>query len=116
MEDEGKLTFSNKTYNRLKWFVTIVLPAISTLYLGLDQLYGIYDPIKVVGTITLFTTFLGVILGISTKRYNAANLGDGQIVIKEDEEGKMFSLQLEKSPDELEAMGRVTFKVVHDTP
>lgn len=114
MEDEGRLTFSNKTYNRLKWLVMIVLPASSALYFGLGQIYNLYNPTNVVATIALFTTFLGTVLGISTKNYNKANLGDGQMVIKEDDEGKMFRLELDKTPDELEAMGRVTFKVIRE--
>lgn len=38
---------------------------------------------------------------------------DGEIVISTDEEGKtLFSLELDKSPEEIEEMDLVSFKVV----
>lgn len=60
----------NKTYDILKWIAQIVLPAIGSLYFGLACIWGFPAADKVVGTITLVDTFLGVILGISTVQYN----------------------------------------------
>lgn len=61
---------SNKVYDFLKWIVMIVLPAIATLYLGLSQIWGLPYGEAIPATITLFETFLGAILMISTSQYN----------------------------------------------
>lgn len=61
---------SNKVYDILKWIVTIVSPAICTLLVTLNSLWNWELPIEaIVGTITAFTTFVGVILGISSANY-----------------------------------------------
>jgi hypothetical protein len=47
-----------------------LLPAAGTLYFALAGIWGLPYGEQVVGTITAIDTFLGVILGISTSRYN----------------------------------------------
>lgn len=64
------MRISNKTYNTLKWIAQIVLPALGTLYFALACIWGFPAADKIVGTITAFDAFLGVILGISTAQYN----------------------------------------------
>lgn len=104
---------TDKIYNRLKWTVSIVLPAISSAYFTLASIWGWDNPEKVVGTIAVITTFLGVILGISTRKYNVSGAADGEMVVTEVEDGKKFSLQLDKTPDELAERKRISFKIVH---
>ena len=61
---------SNKVYDILKWIALFLLPAIGTLYFALAGIWGFSYGEQVVGTITAVDTFLGVVLGISTARYN----------------------------------------------
>ena len=61
---------NNKTYNAIKWIAQILLPAIGTLYFALAGIWSLPYPEQVVGTLTAFDTFLGVLLGISTVVYN----------------------------------------------
>ena len=61
---------SNKVYDILKWIALFLLPAIGTLYVALAGIWGFPYGEQVVGTITAIDTFLGVVLGISTARYN----------------------------------------------
>ena len=61
---------SNKVYDILKWIALFLLPAIGTLYFALAGLWGFPYGEQIVGTITAIDTFLGVVLGISTARYN----------------------------------------------
>lgn len=61
---------SNKTYDILKYFCQIVLPAIGTLYFALAGIWGFPYGEQIVGTITAIDTFLGILLGISTMQYN----------------------------------------------
>ena len=61
---------SNKAYDILKWIALFLLPAIGTLYFALAGIWGFPYGEQIVGTITAIDTFLGVVLGISTARYN----------------------------------------------
>lgn len=61
---------SNKVYDILKWIALFLLPAIGTLYFALAGIWGFPYGEQIVGTITAVDTFLGVVLGISTARYN----------------------------------------------
>jgi len=62
---------SNKTYDILKYVAQIVLPAVGTLYFALSSIWGLPYGEQIVGTITAVDAFLGAILGISTKVYQA---------------------------------------------
>ena len=61
---------SNKIYDALKWIAMYLLPALGTLYFALAGIWGLPYGEQIVGTITAVDTFLGVILGISTTKYN----------------------------------------------
>ena len=63
---------SDKTYDILKWIAQLLLPALGTLYFALASIWGFPFGEQIVGTITALDTFLGVILGISTARYDQA--------------------------------------------
>ncbi len=64
------MKMSNKVYDVLKWIAMYLLPALGTLYFALASIWGLPYGEQVVGTITAVDTFLGVILGISTAKYN----------------------------------------------
>lgn len=63
---------SNKTYDILKWIAQYGLPAVGTLYFALAGIWNLPYGEEVVGTITAFDAFLGVLLGISTAQYKKA--------------------------------------------
>lgn len=67
------MKLSNKTYDILKWIATYLLPAMGTLYFALASIWGLPYGEQIVGTVTAVDTFLGVILGISTAKYNKEN-------------------------------------------
>lgn len=62
----------DKFYDAMKFVALVLLPAIGALYFGLAQIWGLPKAEEVVGTITVIDTFLGVVLGISTKRWSDA--------------------------------------------
>lgn len=64
------MKMTNKIYDVLKWVTMIALPAIGTLYFTLSGIWGFPYAEQVIGTITAISTFLGVLLGISTSQYN----------------------------------------------
>jgi hypothetical protein len=101
-----------RAYDVLKWIVVIVLPALASLYFALGQLWGLPKPTEVVGTITIITTFLGTILGISTVSYNRSGGGyDGVISIATQGEKKIYSLELNGSPEDLDQQAEAKFKI-----
>lgn len=63
---------SNKVYDVLKYIAMVVLPALGTLYFALAGIWGFPYGEQIVGTITAVDTFLGVLLGVSTSKYNKA--------------------------------------------
>lgn len=64
------MLMDNKTYDILKFIAMIVLPALGTLYFTLAAIWGLPNSNEVVGTITAIDTFMGALLGLSTKAYN----------------------------------------------
>lgn len=64
------MKMSNKTYDIFKWIAQILLPGIGTLYFALAGIWNLPLAEQIVGTITALDTFLGLLLGISTAKYN----------------------------------------------
>ena len=64
------MNLDNKKYDFLKWLAMYVFPAAGTLYFALAGIWGLPYGEQIVGTITAFDTFLGVILGISKSKYD----------------------------------------------
>lgn len=59
---------NNKVYDILKWVVITVSPALCVLITGLGLLYG-FDTAIITGTISLVTTFVGTLIGVSAVQY-----------------------------------------------
>lgn len=70
------MKLSNKTYDILKYIAQIVLPALGALYFGLAKIWGLPYGTEIVGTIAVVDTFLGTLLGLSTKNYNKSLEGE----------------------------------------
>lgn len=64
---------SNKVYDILKWTAQLVLPALATFYLTIANIWGLPFGEQISGTIMALDTLLGVILGISSAKYNKVN-------------------------------------------
>lgn len=105
--------FSNKTYDVLVKTVQLVLPAAATLYFTLAGIFGLPGAEKVIAASAAVATFLGVLLRLSSKSYAASGAEyNGAInVISDDAGNKVFSLELDGDPSDLEFMDKVSFKV-----
>lgn len=114
--DDVRLWMSNKTYDALKYLAQIVLPALGTLYFALSQIWGWPNGEEIVGTIVAVNAFIGVSLGLSTRQYQKTGAAyNGTIDISEDEEGtKLYTLNYDEDPYELDKKDEVTFKVNKD--
>jgi hypothetical protein len=106
--------FSASVYDTVKKLVQLGFPAAGALYFGLSEIWGFPAGDKVVGSLTLLTTFFGVLLSISAKNYATSGAAyDGQIVVDTNTEGKtIFQLQLDEDPEAIPSMDKVSFKVV----
>ena len=63
------MKLSNKAYDKMKWILTLVVPAGVTLLTTIGTIYG-YDFSIVTNTITAVATFVGAIFVISSNKYD----------------------------------------------
>lgn len=113
MEDKNYFLLNNSLYDFTKRLVQVVLPALASLYFGLAAIWDFPYGEQVVGSIAVITTFLGVVIGISTTSYKSSGAAyDGSLVVTEQLDGpKQFVLELTSSPEDLEGKESITFKV-----
>lgn len=64
------MKMSNKMYDFLKKLCTVWIPALIALFVGLNQLWNFTEyGEQIAGTMALIVTFIGSIIGISSKNY-----------------------------------------------
>lgn len=64
------MKLNDKVYDVLKWIVMIVIPALTTAYVGLAAIWAFPFAEEVAKTSAVICTLLGALLGISTAQYN----------------------------------------------
>lgn len=64
---------SNKLYDIIKWTLLVGYPPTVALITGLGELYN-FDTTLIIGTISLFATFIGAVTGISNINYKKKTL------------------------------------------
>lgn len=105
------MAMKNKTYDVLK-FVTLLLPALGTLYFALSGIWSFPYGEQIVGTLSAIEAFLVAILKISSNNYN----GEGTLVINTtDPEKDVYNLELNVPVEELSEKKTIMFKVNSDT-
>ena len=105
-------TLSNKWYGRVKYAITIVLPAFATFYFAV----GLPNADQVLGWIAATTTFLGGIFGISTRNYKKANpepvlAGEWQVQVDEGGPTGAMHLNLDAPPEAVVEQQEVKFRI-----
>lgn len=100
-------------YDKMKFTVQTALPAISTLYFTLGAIWDLPAVTQVIGTLAALATFLGVLVGVSSKTYsNSEARFDGHIAITQTPEGtKLYSLEFDGDPHDIDQKDAVTFRV-----
>ncbi|ATN93674.1 holin [Streptomyces phage Scap1] len=107
-----KPLLGDSAYNKLKQSTTVVLPAIGALYFALAQIWHLPKAEEVVGTVAAVNTFLGLVLGISTRSYNRSDVKyAGIIEVEETPDVKNLNIILNEAAPALEKQGEVTFRV-----
>ena len=111
--EEPKPIFNGKVYDLIKKLVQLILPGIGTLYFTLAKIWGLPAAEQVVGSLTAIALFLGVLIGISSNRYNAGTgsyAGD-LLVSENDGEVTIKKLSLELTPEQIAGRKTIVFKV-----
>ena len=71
------MTIPDKIYDKLKWVLLIFVPAFITLLTTLTMVWHWDIPLEaIVTTISAVATFLGALVGISTKNYRSKKNAD----------------------------------------
>lgn len=63
------MKLSNQTFDILKWITMIVIPALTTAYVGLASIWSWPCAEEVAKTSAVICTLLGALLGISSVNY-----------------------------------------------
>ena len=65
------MKLSNKCYDWLKFFCTVLAPALGTLIFAINKIWG-WPPYaeNIVGTLSAIAVFIGALIGISSMQYN----------------------------------------------
>ena len=69
------LKLSDSVYNILKWLVLVCIPALTTVYVGLDSVFGWGYADTVAKVSAIVCTLIGALIGISTAEYNKTKAG-----------------------------------------
>ena len=64
------MKLASNVYDVLKGVVMIVIPALTTAYVGLSAIWGFPYAEEIAKTSAVICTLLGALLGISTAQYN----------------------------------------------
>lgn len=106
---------NNKVYDIMKWIVTIIIPAIITLYSSLASIWGMPYSEQIIATLAAIDIFLGVIMKISSKEYNK-NL-DGVLYIDKtsDEETSKYLFSIDDL-DDVDKKDHIVVKIKNKIP
>lgn len=66
------MLLDSRIYDVLKWVVMVVIPALTSAYVGLAAIWNWPCPDAIAKTSAIVCTLLGALLGISTAQYNKA--------------------------------------------
>lgn len=63
------MKLSNTTYDRIKWFALVFVPAFEVLILTLGKIWGIPYYSEIGASVAAVGVFLAAILGVSSRNY-----------------------------------------------
>jgi len=74
------MRLSNKTYDFLKWFALVALPAFQVFWLTVGKVWNFPYLTEIGATIGATGLFIAALLGLSTKQFN-----DGAVIYEDEE-------------------------------
>jgi len=107
-----KPLLSDLSYSVIKHAAAIALPAAGALYFALAQIWHLPKAQDVLGSIAAVNVFLGGVMGLSQASYNGSDAKyAGAIEVTNDGTKKVYSLNLNTDPEDLDKMNDATFKI-----
>jgi hypothetical protein len=107
-----KPLLSDSVYNWLKHSAAAILPAVITLYVALAQVWHFPKVEETVTSLGALNTFLGVLLGVSTKQYNKSGVRYvGEIQVTDNGDKKTASLVVDGDPEDILKRSEATFRI-----
>lgn len=115
-ETNTTLQMGNKTYDRLKPIVEMILPGIATLWLAIASIWGLPFAEPIAATIVAINAFLGICLAISNKQYkqNTPDISGDLLVDAREDGADLMTVALEKPLENLSDGDEVRFKVIRN--
>lgn len=92
------MKLSNTTYDRLKWFALVFIPAFEFLILSLGDIWSFAHYVEIGQTIAAIGVFLAALLGVSSKNYYKG-IGIPEAEIEETEEDEIDYIQDEQEAE-----------------
>lgn len=107
------MNLSSSVYDKLKFLAQVVLPAVSALLLGLNGIWDFANQDRLVATVAVLNTALGLYLANSARQYKGA----GDLVVTTDQsDGTSFlSADLNEHPQTFQEGRNVTLNVRHES-
>jgi uncharacterized protein YuzE len=96
--DSTGFTLPSKLYDFLKWIALVFLPGLAALYAALGSLWEFPAIVQVVGSVTAFDTFLGLLLKRSSSNYRPPEMM-GDFIVKVDEHGEAAGMKIEATKE-----------------
>jgi hypothetical protein len=94
------MTLKKGAYDAIKWIALIFLPAAGTLYIALAAIWNLKYTVQVTNSVLAVDTFLGALVGISSKGYTPPV--DGTMYVSEPTSGSAVArMELTSHPDEI---------------
>lgn len=111
------LTLSNKLYDRLRFVVQILIPALIVFYTAIAGIWGLGYATQVGGTLGAIAVFLGAILGLSRKNYTpGVDSYDGTLVINDTDPNKdNFTLFVDTPIEAIKEKTVLTLEIKKDS-
>ena len=90
----------NETYDKLKFLVMKVFPALEFVILNVFKIWNLPYGTEIGATLAALATGLGIVLGISTRNYNKIQAYDENVEIEDTEEDEEDFVEDEAAGDD----------------
>ena len=104
------MRITNKVYDVIKWIVTIVIPAIITLYATLGNVWNLPYVEQITATLAAINVFLGAVIQISSSNYNKTYDGILHVDTVSDEESDKYLFEIDDLDDIIDK-DKITLKI-----
>lgn len=101
---------SNRVYDGVRVLSSYILPFGGAIIIVLDRFWPLPKVEQLLGIIITIEVFLGVLLIYAPKAQKTKYVGTMHVVLGT-HGGKIFSLELDEDPEDLDTYEQVTFKV-----